>query len=1041
MFEGIRAWMFGSLLILGLAAVGCGGDEEPPPEGSVEGTVALEGADQAGGVEVTLPGAEQSTETADDGAFRFDGLSPGTLEVRLERREYVPTTREVEVVDGEPATLEVTLEQVNEPPRIAGVTVDPSKLEPGASADIEVTATDPNPDELTYTYEVSGDFAIESTDGATAVLAAPDVFDAQDILNVQVEDEDGVVDTTQVPVATIDNRPPLITGMSASPSTLQPAGTATLTAGASDPEGDELTYAWTAPDGWTLASDDAASVEVTAPDAYGATGVFEVEVTDERGRSTSATLPLTTVANQGPRITSIGAAPRPVERAGTVELHTSASDPTGDALTYEWTAPDGWTLSDATAAEPTLTAPDAAGESANIELTVTDAEGLEATASVRVSTAPNRKPVLSGVSAGATTLTPEGSTEVSASADDPNGDALDYSWSVANGDWSFSGSGESITLTAPDATASSTKVTVVVADDAGGETTGSVVVTTGPNERPAISSLYAIDNPVARGGSTDVTVQADDPNDDDLSYTWSLDDADWSKSGSGETVTLDAPDEPTSSVLVTVDVEDAQGAVRSASTQVSTVSNKAPQITTVPSSTSTAAGRGSTHVYEARASDPDDSNLTWSVSTTPSSSAEVDAGEMTWEPSRTAQNTDHTVHLSVTDGTDTVTQTYTVSVRSFTMQISDDFEAGNPYSDTSGRVGAIGDFDGDGLDDMVAETRYRDTLAHALSSDDYSEDGVTWPQGQSSFDTCQFNGAGDLDGDGDLDVVTACDEDGLGNADLRLATWFNDIDQSTQQGSFSAGDVLSSGQAVAVADLVVADLDGNDGADAIVADDDGTLRVADNDGSGALSFDQTVSPGQPAAAASGYEIRKLLLEDFDGDGDDELLAFEGYDDSSGETEAQLAIYTIDAGGTLQSTRQATTALDGNPSTVTAGDLDDDGDPDVAVKTTTDPTKVASYLNDGSGSFTKQDTLTHEDLGADADELAATMAQVDDDGNLDVVVVEDFYNMRVVFGDGSGNLTASERIGGRASALFTGNYNDDGRDDIFVWHDGGFEVLY
>lgn len=288
--------------------------------------------------------------------------------------------------------------------------------------------------------------------------------------------------------------------------------------------------------------------------------------------------------------------------------------------------------------------------------------------------------------------------------------------------------------------------------------------------------------------------------------------------------------------------------------------------------------------------------------------------------------------------------------------------------------------------------------------------------------------------------MTACDEDGSGHADLRLATWFNDIDQSTQQGGFSTGGVTSSGQAVAVADLVVGNIDGNTGVEAIVADADGTLRVAGNDGSGALTFGQTVSPGQPAAAASGYEIRKLLLEDFDGDGDDELLALEGFDNGNGQTRAQLAIYSIDASGTLQSTRQTTTALDGNPSSVTAGDLDDDGDLDVAVKTTTDPTNVASYLNDGSGNFTKQDTLTHEDLEADPDNFAATMAQVDDDGHLDVVVSEDFFGVRAIFGDGAGNLTGSSGIAGdRASALFTAHYNGDGRDDIFVWDYGEFGI--
>lgn len=1016
--------------------LGCGADgASEPPSGNIEGTVSLEGDAEPAGVEVSIVGEGMTDETDEGGTFAFEDLAPDTLTLKFEKQSYVTTTREVDVADDETANVEVTLQQVNEPPRIDGVTVNPQTLEPEGTAEVEVTATDPNPDELSYTYEVSGDFSVDSSEGNKATITAPSEFGAEAALTVRVEDPDGAAASERLDLATADNAPPAINGISASPPTLEPGATSAVTVNASDADGDELSYEWSAPSEWSIDDSSKASIEVTAPDSYGASAVFDVTVSDGRGLSATGTIALSTVANNGPVISSVTAAPQTVARGGDIALNVSATDPNGDDLSYQWSAPMGWSLDDDTLQQPTLTAPDEPGKTASIEVVVTDAEGLEATGSVVVGTLPNQKPVISSVSADSSSLSRGGKTDVTVSADDPNGDTLSYGWSVDNGDWSYTENGDTMTLTAPDKPDSAAKVTVTVSDDVGGEATGSTVVRTVPNERPAINSLYAKDNPVARGGSTDVVVQADDPNGDSLNYSWSIDNGDWSMAENGATLELTAPDKPSSSVRVTVTVTDDLGKSREGTVQVGTVGNDAPRFTSSPPTTDPTAGRGKGYTYQANVTDPDDSSFTWSLSTQPSSSASVDSsGKVTWTPERGAGGTTYTLTLTVSDGYDSVSQTWDLTPDEFSMQMDGSFLYGNTSSADSMRGSAFADFDGDGLTDVgIDPGDSTEHVAYALTSAGFNNDKEDTRSG-TGYGDCIVTRAADLEGDGVADVLTACNNDDGGSQNLTLATWTNGINQNDQTGSFSAGSVVNSGVSASVNDLAVADLDGTSGQEAVVADSQQTLHVVANDGSGTLSFDQSVSLSAPASAASGYTIRHITIGEFDGDPEPELLALEGYNDGT-NVQAQLAVYEFDGTGTLQTGRASSTILNDNPDKWAVGDLDDDGDLDVAVQTAASPSAIETWLNDGSGSFSAAGSISDSALTNDPGTEAVAIGQIDRDAHADVIVVQD-ETPYVAFGDGNGTFDeiralSSASIGQPVDVLHVGDFNGDGLDDLYA----------
>ncbi|MCF7911266.1 MAG: T9SS type A sorting domain-containing protein [Candidatus Cloacimonetes bacterium] len=166
--------------------------------------------------------------------------------------------------------------------------------------------------------------------------------------------------------------------------------------GSFDMNGDDLTYAWTAPTGITLNNTAAIMPTFTAPvntvvEEY----IFSLIVTDDDGSSEADEVMITVIPPNMPPVAMAGDDVSMWENM-TVTLDGSASyDPDGDPITFLWEAP-GLTIDDPTAIMPVITAPDVDDDTEyTVTLTVSDGMATgsdELTITVMVVTIPLTPP-------------------------------------------------------------------------------------------------------------------------------------------------------------------------------------------------------------------------------------------------------------------------------------------------------------------------------------------------------------------------------------------------------------------------------------------------------------------------------------------------------------------------------------------------------------------------------------------------------------------------------------------------------------------------
>jgi hypothetical protein len=174
------------------------------------------------------------------------------------------------------------------------------------------------------------------------------------------------------------NQSPAISSLTASEEQVSPSGSCQVESAASDPDGDELSYTWSASGG--NISREGSTVTWTAPETSG-NYTITVKVTDGKGGEATAELTIAVAVNHPPVIDSLTAEPQVVRRAMTSTIECIAQDPDDDELGYTWSASGG----NITGEEPTITwvAPNAY-DTYTITVTVTDGRGGEATQSVDI---------------------------------------------------------------------------------------------------------------------------------------------------------------------------------------------------------------------------------------------------------------------------------------------------------------------------------------------------------------------------------------------------------------------------------------------------------------------------------------------------------------------------------------------------------------------------------------------------------------------------------------------------------------------------------
>ncbi|MCA9259967.1 MAG: VCBS repeat-containing protein, partial [Planctomycetales bacterium] len=271
---------------------------------------------------------------------------------------------------------------------------------------------------------------------------------------------------------------------------------------------------------------------------------------------------------------------------------------------------------------------------------------------------------------------------------------------------------------------------------------------------------------------------------------------------------------------------------------------------------------------------------------------------------------------------------------------------------------------------------------------------------------------GDLDGDGDLDVLSISGRDAttrLNDGNGAFATaWQLEILPSATVGNSPASDVE------------LADVDSDGDLDFLVATSVGA-RVWFNDGAGNFS-DSGQQLGSSATTA-------IVVGDLDGDDDPDVLI--------GQSQAATAVWLNTSGVFAQDSSLADSAL----SEGALGDFDQDGDLDF-VGSYSSPAAYL-YANQGSGSFSLVRAI------APRTAKNPVVGDLDNDGDLDLIFGENTSSGRTFLAN-NGSAVFSSAGPASTARLYValGDFNGDGNLDVmhansdglaFGDGTGGFEL--
>ncbi|MCP4459648.1 MAG: hypothetical protein GY816_16725, partial [Cytophagales bacterium] len=267
----------------------------------------------------------------------------------------------------------------------------------------------------------------------------------------------------------------------------------------------------------------------------------------------------------------------------------------------------------------------------------------------------------------------------------------------------------------------------------------------------------------------------------------------------------------------------------------------------------------------------------------------------------------------------------------------------------------------------------------------------------SSADGAYSVFAVDMDGDGDMDVLSASYNDD------KIVWYENDGAQS-----FTAHTITTS--ANGAYSVFAVDMDGDGDMDVLSASEyDDKIAWYENDGS------QNFTPYTITTSANG--ARSVYAVDMDGDGDMDVLSASYNDD-------KIAWYTNEGAGTF-TPHTITTSANGAFS-VYATDVDGDGDMDVLSASHIDD-KIAWYENDGTQSFTTNTISTSADG-------ARSVYATDMDGDGDMDILSGSYNDDKIAwydNDGAQSFTANNisLLANGVNSVYAVDMDGDGDMDV------------
>jgi len=187
----------------------------------------------------------------------------------------------------------------NNPPIITSLDAETEGVVPSGSLQVVCTASDADGDELSYIWWASGGGI--NGGGATVTWTAPASAGSHNV-TVKVVDGRGGEASHSIAITVAANDPPTIASLVASAEWTLPSGTLQVTCTASDPDGDDLSYEWSATGG--AISGTGAIVSWTAPQGVGTYNIT-VTVSDGYGSSATSSVTVSVLTGQPPTIKAL----------------------------------------------------------------------------------------------------------------------------------------------------------------------------------------------------------------------------------------------------------------------------------------------------------------------------------------------------------------------------------------------------------------------------------------------------------------------------------------------------------------------------------------------------------------------------------------------------------------------------------------------------------------------------------------------------------------------------------------------------------------
>ena len=277
----------------------------------------------------------------------------------------------------------------------------------------------------------------------------------------------------------------------------------------------------------------------------------------------------------------------------------------------------------------------------------------------------------------------------------------------------------------------------------------------------------------------------------------------------------------------------------------------------------------------------------------------------------------------------------------------------------------------------------------------------------------------DLDGDGDLDVLVP-------NSMGQALSWFvND----------GSGRLLPTSRTIPTAqgvqNVAVGDIDADGDLDVVAAPDrPAQIDVASNDGLG--NFTTVAIPTAPATSA----VSGLTLFDVDGDADLDMV----YYNWSSQAPRQIEVRLNNGSGVFAAPLVSVVSQQYYYGRLLPADMDSDGDLDLVLCGNTTISGVNGFaqvlFNNGSGAFTPGPTYPAANYSG-----GVAAGDVDGDGDLDLAVI-DFQPVspvKFLLNNGAGVFTAGATLpsGYAAQRLSFADVDGDGDLDLMVHGTGNF----